>query len=633
MSELLEAALHYAEMGLAVFPLKERGKEPATNNGFKDATTEERQIRFWWKKNPNYNVGIATGQRSGGLLAVDMDVDKDLGKDGYRAFTDWCERNLLVLPDSWLSITGRGGYHLFYKSAETISSKQDWLKDVDIRADGGYVVAPPSVHPNGRRYEWEQDPDEYELITDEDIDVEFICNSIIASDVKEKGKVLSVPEEIPQGHRDEILFKLACKFQSAGVPDDAMLAAIQEINRTKCKPPLPEKDVLKKVEQAQKYKKGEVVTLEDNKTDGYTRKSYGKTGRKIEEAITDHDLEMPTLDQFEEKEIEWLVTGYIPKGCVTLLCSDGGIGKTSLWCDTLAALTTGKSTIFDKALEIPFHTGDTHSVMYFSKEDPTEQVLKHKLLVAGADQSKIRCFGLDDERMSKIWYGSLLLEKLVEKYKPDIVVFDTLQAFLPEGVEMSKRKDMRDALNPLNQLGAKFGTAFLMIMHTNKSNNSGRQRMADSSDIWDLGRSALMAGRTKDENICYLSHEKSNYTTLQKTILFRVTEEGGIEFKGTSRRKDRDYMADNISSPAPSPRLDEAKDFILDNLEEGMEVSELEKMAKAAGISGETLKNARAVLVKDKRIAVKNFGFGKDKKWCLYTVHETENPINKKCSK
>ena len=92
-------------------------------------------------------------------------------------------------------------------------------------------------------------------------------------------------------------------------------------------------------------------------------------------------------------------------------------------------------------------------------------------------------------------------------------------------------------------------------------------------------------------------------------------------------------MADNISSPAPSPRLDEAKDFILDNLEEGMEVSELEKMAKAAGISGETLKNARAVLVKDKRIAVKNFGFGKDKKWCLYTVHETENPINKKCSK
>lgn len=633
MNELLEAALHYAEMGLAVFPLQERGKEPITHNGFENASTEERQIRLWWKRNPNANIGIATGSMSGGLVAIDMDIDKEKGKDGYRVFTNWCMQNYLVLPDSWLSITGRGGYHLLYRSLFPVPSKIGWLDDVDIRAEGAYIVAPPSVHPNGTKYEWEQAPDEYELVTSEDIDVEYVFNSVVASNYKDKSKPLTIPEEIPEGQRDNFMFKLACKYQAMGMSDSAMLAALQEENKNRCKPPLTDKEIQKKVEQAQKYQKGEVVTLEDNKTDGYTRKSYGKTGRKIEEAITDHDLEMPTLDQFEEKEIEWLVTGYIPKGCVTLLCSDGGIGKTSLWCDTLAALTTGKSTIFDKALEIPFHTGDTHSVMYFSKEDPTEQVLKHKLLVAGADQSKIRCFGLDDERMSKIWYGSLLLDKLVEKYKPDIVVFDTLQAFLPEGVEMSKRKDMRDALNPLNQLGAKFGTAFLMIMHTNKSNNSGRQRMADSSDIWDLGRSALMAGRTKDENICYLSHEKSNYTTLQKTILFRVTEEGGIEFKGTSRRKDRDYMADNISSPAPSPRLDEAKDFILDNLEEGMEVSELEKMAKAAGISGETLKNARAVLVKDKRIAVKNFGFGKDKKWCLYTVHETENPINKKCSK
>ena len=633
MNELLEAALHYAEMGLAVFPLQERGKEPITHNGFENASTEERQIRLWWKRNPNANIGIATGSMSGGLVAIDMDIDKEKGKDGYRVFTNWCMQNYLVLPDSWLSITGRGGYHLLYRSLFPVPSKIGWLDDVDIRAEGAYIVAPPSVHPNGTKYEWEQAPDEYELVTSEDIDVEYVFNSVVASNYKDKSKPLTIPEEIPEGQRDNFMFKLACKYQAMGMSDSAMLAALQEENKNRCKPPLTDKEIQKKVEQAQKYQKGEVVTLEDNKTDGYTRKSYGKTGRKIEEAITDHDLEMPTLEEFEEKEIEWLVTGYIPKGCVTLLCSDGGIGKTSLWCDTLAALTTGKSTIFNKALEIPFHTGDTHSVMYFSKEDPTEQVLKHKLLVAGADQSKIRCFGLDDERMSKIWYGSLLLDKLVEKYKPDIVVFDTLQAFLPEGVEMSKRKDMRDALNPLNQLGAKFGTAFLMIMHTNKSNSSGRQRMADSSDIWDLGRSALMAGRTKDENICYLSHEKSNYTTLQKTILFRVTEEGGIEFKGTSRRKDRDYMADNISSPAPSPRLDEAKDFILDNLEEGMEVSELEKMAKAAGISGETLKNARAVLVKDKRIAVKNFGFGKDKKWCLYTVHETENPINKKCSK
>ena len=148
--------------------------------------------------------------------------------------------------------------------------------------------------------------------------------------------------------------------------------------------------------------------------------------------------------------------------------------------------------------------------------------------------------------------------------------------------------------------------------------------MADSSDIWDLGRSALMAGRTKDEGICYLSHEKSNYGRLQKTILFSVSDDG-VEFKGTSKRKDRDYMSDNISSPAPTPRLDEAKEFILENIEDGMEVSELEKMAKAAGITVDTLRNAKAILKKDKRIKISSIGFGKDKKWLLYNNPYTTN--------
>lgn len=622
MNELKEAALHYAELGLAVFPLKARGKEPLTQNGFKDASTQAQDIVSWWNRYPDANIGIATGQMSGGIVAIDMDVDKDTGKDGYHNFVKWCDENFLILPDSWLSITGRGGYHLIYESTFPVPSKIGWLQDVDIRADGAYIVAPPSIHPNGTHYEWEQSPDDYELVTTDDIDVEFVCNSVIASKSAEKSEPLKVPETIPEGHRDEFMFKFACKYQAMGMSDDAMLAALREENKARCKPPLSDREIRKKVEQAQKYQKGEV--LEPGVVD--KRKSYNKMHRAIEEAVTEHDLDMPVLNDYEEREKEWLISGYIPKGAVTLLCSDGGIGKTTIWCDTLAAFTTGRPTIFDKALEIPFRTGTTRSVMYFSKEDPTEEILKRKLREAGADQTKIRCFSLDDERLNKIWYGSLLLDKLVEKFRPDIVVFDTLQAFLPDGVDMAKRKDMRDALNPLNALGAKFGTAFLMVMHTNKSNSSGRQRMADSSDIWDLGRSALMAGRTKDEGICYLSHEKSNYGRLQKTILFSVTDTG-IEYKGTSNRKDRDYMADNIALPAPTPRLEEAKEFILENIDTLIEVGELERTAKAAGIAPDTLKNARAELKKEGQIKIVGRGFGKEKKWYLYTTNETENTV------
>lgn len=626
MNELKEAALHYAEIGLAVFPLVEKAKYPLTSNGFKDATTDKEQIEKWWKRNPNANIGIATGQMSGGLVVVDMDVDKEKDKDGYHTFVKWCDENYLILPDSWLSITGRGGYHLIYKSSFPVPTKIGWLNDVDIRADGGYIVAPPSIHPNGTKYEWEQAPEDYDLITDDDIDVEFIFNSIIASDKTDRSEPLKVPEEIPEGHRDDFMFKLACKYQAMGMSDTEMEAALKVANQERCKPPLSDRQIQQKLKQAQKYKKGEVINAEDSSAVVAKRKTYNKTHRAIEESITENDLAMPTLEGFEEREKEWLITGYIPKGAVTLLCSDGGIGKTTLWCDTLAAFTTGRTTIFDKALEIPFHCGTKHTVMYFSKEDPTEEILKRKLREAGADQSKIRCFGLDDERLSKIWYGSLLLEKLIEKYQPDIVVFDTLQAFLPDGVDMAKRKDMRDALNPLNALGAQFGTAFLLVMHTNKSANSGRQRMADSSDIWDLGRSALMAGRTKEEGIMYLSHEKSNYGRLQKTILFSVTD-AGIEYKGTSKKKDRDYVAEGVTVAAPTPKLDEAKDFILENVDGFIEVGELEKMAKAAGISKGTLENARAALKKEKLVTVRSQGFGETKKWYLYTANKNEGGI------
>ena len=83
-------------------------------------------------------------------------------------------------------------------------------------------------------------------------------------------------------------------------------------------------------------------------------------------------------------------------------------------------------------------------------------------------------------------------------------------------------------------------------------------------------------------------------------------------------------MADNIAAPAPTPKLDEARDFILENIEDGMEVGELERMAKAAGITLGTIQNARAVLKKDNKIKVKPTGFGKEKKWRLYTVPENK---------
>lgn len=129
-----EWALHYAEMGLAVFPLVCRDKVPAVVGGCKVATTERTTIERWWDKNPQYNIGIATGNKSSGLVVIDLDVDKNKGIDGYDVLRDWQNKHG-KLPETWQSITGRGGYHYFYKDAIVHSNRVGLYEGVDIRGE------------------------------------------------------------------------------------------------------------------------------------------------------------------------------------------------------------------------------------------------------------------------------------------------------------------------------------------------------------------------------------------------------------------------------------------------------------------------------------------------------------------
>ena len=110
-----EWALYYASLGLAVFPVKPHGKAPLTEHGCKDASREEAQIERWWARWPSAGIGIATGEASGGLLVIDLDVDEDKGIDGRESLRRWEMVHGPLPGNTWLSITGRGGYHYFYR--------------------------------------------------------------------------------------------------------------------------------------------------------------------------------------------------------------------------------------------------------------------------------------------------------------------------------------------------------------------------------------------------------------------------------------------------------------------------------------------------------------------------------------
>lgn len=258
MDEMLLYALDYARRGFAVFPLKPHDKAPITVNGVNAATTDEAQIETWWRKTPNANIGIATGQISGGICVIDMDIDEESGKNGIRTLKDWQDR-YGVIPPSATVRTGRGGLHYYFRAQKEVRNRVNLLGGVDIRGDGGYVVAPPSVHSNGNKYEWAV-PIEERGIVDIDNNIEYL---LFHEDSLSKPSYIA-PDIIPQGERNGSMFKFACMLQAKGVSDAAIYSAAMDENMAKCKPPLTEKEINLIVKSVFRYEKGKPIYVSND---------------------------------------------------------------------------------------------------------------------------------------------------------------------------------------------------------------------------------------------------------------------------------------------------------------------------------------------------------------------------------
>lgn len=245
----LNAAIDYASRGWAVFPLKPKDKAPVTAHGVHEATTNFDQIKKWWKRYPNANIGVACGKVSGGLLVVDLDR-KPNGVDGLDSLSKW-ERENGQLPETVRSITGSGGNHIFFTIDTTEKNRVGLLDGVDIRSDGGYIVAPPSVHNNGNSYEWEFDPDEYEVAHGDEV-----LYKLLNSDKKDSVENFTMPDKVGKGKRNDTMYKLACSLQARNLPDSVIRASLASANEEMCSPPLKADELDKVIESALKHDKG-----------------------------------------------------------------------------------------------------------------------------------------------------------------------------------------------------------------------------------------------------------------------------------------------------------------------------------------------------------------------------------------
>lgn len=319
-------------------------------------------------------------------------------------------------------------------------------------------------------------------------------------------------------------------------------------------------------------------------------------------------ITLKSLANFEQKEAEWLVSGYIPKNQITIIGGDGGTGKTSLWCNIVASLSNGEKSIMEH--EIPFdNPPEPKKIIFFSSEDDIECILKDRLSRYNANMDNIFSINLSENDFSSIKFDSAELEDVLAEYRPDLVIFDPLQSFLPHGVQMSSRNEMREALNHLIALGQRYSTTFIIIMHTNKRKGVyGRNRLADSADTWDIARSVLIVGKDKDNNR-YVSQEKNNYGCIANTIMFTLSE-GLAEFLSFSQKHDKEFVNETDFEQHAKPKTDDAIEYIINALENSDDgkcaVKELNAEMEALGYSDYSIRNAKQKLKKQGKIIYSN---------------------------
>ena len=525
--EMIDYALEYAKRGWAVFPLLEKDKIPLTAHGFLDAVTDETQIRSWWTKHPNANIGIATGQKSGGLVVIDIDVNEEEGKHGDEVFAEWQEKNGCFI-DSLTAITGGGGKHYYFTSSEPFVSAVGYIEDIDIRADGGYVVAPGSIHPNGRSYFFDNE-DEDIVCVQEDSDVEFFLHEYFrlgGKSGKDKKK-FEVPDKVKKD-RNNFLRDLQGKLAGENIyTAEEIKAQIRTINQTRCEPPLSDDELERTIFKS---------------TEKWVEKAKTEKKPKKSEKVDVENLEFPELTKAKDLESEELPdldvyvgvgedVPFIVEG-TCILSAKSKLGKSWLSLELCDAVTKGHDFLGYKTKKC--------SALYFDFETGKkvrQNRLRKLTKIVGA---KADTFYIVD-KAHRIKEG---FEEQIEAYMkkdPDIgvVIVDVFTKIVkPKPKEVADYEYYYDLISKLNEISRKYHLSIILVCHDRKT--------VDPSDPFAniLGSTALQ-GATDQMIVMFKTR---NYNDVVTHISVKGRTIDGIIDMDAQMKEGLWVRADNVAA-------------------------------------------------------------------------------------
>lgn len=490
MSPGREAALQYAAKGWPVLPLHSPtvdgrcscdkaacpnpGKHPRTPHGLTDATVDKATIRRWWRSWPTANVGLLTGERSG-LVVLDVDP-RHGGDEALRQL----ESQYGKFPATVKALSGGGGHHVvFAHPGKPVKNTVGALgPGLDLKGDGGYIVAPPSLHISGRRYQWEvsSHPDKVSLAPLPAWLLELIERAAHGGGNGQGGAEvqdwLGRLQGVHEGQRHDFAVRIAGHYLGIGWKPEEVETLLLGF-ASQCSPPHDPDDIRRIVRDlaAKDAAKAEV------------RDSFLSLKGELGKETNFRPIKAADLLANRPETIPWVWEPFLPEGGLVLLAAFMKVGKSAFAHAMAVAVAQG----------IPFLDFPTKQggVLILAVEEHPRDV-----------ERRLRRFGMRSEDSIHVHVGPLdhspktlnTIRQFILDNGISLVVLDTLARYW--GIrDENDNAQVREWVSPLLDLARETGAVVLLVHHERKTAGEDGRGIRGGSALFGLVDQALILDR------------------------------------------------------------------------------------------------------------------------------------------
>ena len=432
----LSEALALQGMGISVIPIKPRAKEPSVKWKERQQTAYSgEELKEIYGPNPELGVGVVTGKVSGIFV-----VDIDSGTGGLHALAD-LELEHGALPETARAKTAGGGYHYYFRYVPGITNSVSSIGGgIDVRGDGGFVVAPPSRHPDPckhkncdpkQHYDWDIPITDNGIVDAPKWLIDLVLEASKTPENTNNTQLVNPGDLVIEGKRRTTLLTQGGKLIKSGWPSDLIGDALRAYNERYCAPPLPADELQAMVTDiTTRYESHIAPTL------------YNPV------AVSD-------WFDVEESADEWLIEGLIPRGGFITLAAPAKAGKSSFARDMSVSVVTGRKFLGRAVTQ--------GKVLYLALEERPKAV-----------RQSFRKLGVSPQSNLITHHGRITPEDIPTILEDcrnrdiDLLIVDTIGKVRDKTFDVSDYGSVGNWLDPLMYAAHEQNIAIVALHHTTK---------------------------------------------------------------------------------------------------------------------------------------------------------------------